>query len=307
MSLMYENSISKSSGAKSTWAISVALIAASLIFAWRALAGTFQLGFQDIGYTHILLILPISGVFLYKEWSAVRSLVRRDRPWGVAFLVLGASIMIVSHLPFAAMTSDLRLSLGMLGLVTWWIGSFVFCFGTRVVRSLLFPVALLYCMVPLPEFALNAIIKFLQQGSAFAAWSLFVLAGVPVAQDDLLLSIPGLTVEVAKECSSIRSSMMLLVTTLVLAQLFLRSPLRKALVVAIAVPLSIAKNGLRIFTIAMLGTRVDASFLTGRFHHQGGIIFFAISLAMILLLLWILERGERRTITQSGLTALVSC
>jgi exosortase/archaeosortase family protein len=85
---------------------------------------------------------------------------------------------------------------------------------------------------------------------------------------------------------------MLLVTTIILAQLFLHSPWRKALVVGLAVPLSIAKNGLRIFAIAMLGTRVDPVYITGRFHHQGGIIFFAIALIIMFALLWIVRRGE---------------
>jgi exosortase len=123
-------------------------------------------------------------------------------------------------------------------------------------------------------------------------------------QDGLQLSIPGLTLEIAKECSSIRSSLMLLVTTMVLAQLFLKSPLRKALIVAIALPLSVAKNGLRIFVVAMLGTRVDPTYLTGKFHHQGGIVFFAISLLVVFLLLWGLERGESRAARTPALKAL---
>jgi exosortase/archaeosortase family protein len=85
---------------------------------------------------------------------------------------------------------------------------------------------------------------------------------------------------------------MLLVVTMVVAHLLLQSPWRKALVVGLAVPLSIAKNGLRIFTIAMLGTRVDIGFLTGKMHHQGGILFFLIALACILALVWILSREE---------------
>jgi exosortase/archaeosortase family protein len=111
-------------------------------------------------------------------------------------------------------------------------------------------------------------------------------------QDGVLLTIPGLTLQVAQECSSIRSSSMLLVTTMVLAQLLLRSPWRKALVIALAVPLSVTKNGLRIFTIAMLGTRVDPAYLTGRLHHQGGIVFFAIILLLTFAVLWILRKGE---------------
>jgi len=79
---------------------------------------------------------------------------------------------------------------------------------------------------------------------------------------------------------------------MVLAQLLLRSPWRKALIIAVAIPLSVAKNGLRIFTLGMLATRVSPSFLTGRLHRQGGIIFFLIALAAILLLIWILRRGE---------------
>jgi exosortase/archaeosortase family protein len=100
---------------------------------------------------------------------------------------------------------------------------------------------------------------------------------------------------------------MLLVTTMVLAQLFLRSPIRKAWVIAASVPLSIAKNGLRIFVIAMLGTRVDPGYLNGRFHHQGGIVFFAIALVFIFLLLWLLQRGESRQTTKPAVDALVSC
>ena len=86
---------------------------------------------------------------------------------------------------------------------------------------------------------------------------------------------------------------MLIVTTMVLAQLLLRSPWRKALIILVAIPLSVAKNGLRIFTIAMLATRVDPSFLTGRLHRKGGIVFFLIALAVTFLLLWILRRGEK--------------
>ena len=52
------------------------------------------------------------------------------------------------------------------------------------------------------------------------------------------------------------------------------------------------KNGLRIFSLGVLATKVDPSFLTGRFHRQGGIIFLLIALVAIFLLIWILRRGE---------------
>lgn len=138
----------------------------------------------------------------------------------------------------------------------------------------------------------NSVIAGLQRGSVVAAESLFWLARTPVSRKGLVLTIPGLELEVAPECSSIRSSLMLIVTTMALAQIVLRSPWRKLLVVAVAIPLSVAKNGLRIFTIGWLAMRVDASFLDGRLHHHGGVVFFAIALAGIFVLLWILQRRE---------------
>jgi len=79
---------------------------------------------------------------------------------------------------------------------------------------------------------------------------------------------------------------------MLVAQLLLRSPWRKALLIGLTVPLSVAKNGLRIFAIAMLGIRVDPGYLTGKLHHEGGVIFFAIILGVILALLWVLRTGE---------------
>jgi exosortase len=180
----------------------------------------------------------------------------------------------------------------MFALVTWWIGSVVFCFGIRTFQAFLFPLCFLLWVIPIPDFALDATIHSLQQQSAFAARVLFLMAGVPVTQDGIMLVHPDLDIEVAPECSSIRSSLMLLITSLLLAHLFLRSGWRKAVFVLAAIPLAAVKNGLRIFTIVELGTRVDPGFFNGKFHHRGGIIFFAISLGMMAVLLWQLRRSE---------------
>jgi exosortase len=208
------------------------------------------------------------------------------------FLVIAVLTATFAIVPFRMLPPDVQLSIRMFALVLFWIGSCLVCFGSRVARALLFPLCFLFWLVPFPHSVLTAVITALQQGSAATAHWLFTAVGVPVSQDGVVLNIPGLTVEVSQECSSIRSSSMLLVTTMVLAQVLLRSAWRKAVVIAVAVPLSVAKNGLRIFTISMLGTRVDPGYLTGRFHHQGGIVFFAVALATVSVLIWFLRRQE---------------
>jgi len=266
-------------------------VAVSLVVGWRPLLDTFALALRRDEYTHILLILPISAALILTEWPALKAEPEPASHMGPALLVAALLIGLSARLTAPA---DVQLFLNMLALVAWWLGAFVVCFGGRAFQALLFPLCFLFWVVPIPALALGRMMAFWQQGSAISATLLFSALGVPVTQNGVMLSIPGLTLEVAQECSSLRSSLMLVVTSMVLAHLFLHSIWRKTAVVLAAIPLSIAKNGFRIFTISMLGTRVDPGFLHGSLHHDGGIIFFLLALGAMLLLLWLLSRNENQ-------------
>src|SRR3989475_5533916 len=259
---------------------------------WQPLARTFSLALHNDEYTHLLLILPVSATMILLEWKSQKPAVQAHFRLGSVLLLMVVLLTGFANWRSAGLADDVQLSVGMLALVLWWIASFVACFGARAARTLLFPLVFLLWMVPIPSFVLNKVVEFLQAESAVAARLMFSLIGVPVSQQGFVLSIPGVNIEVARACSSIRSSAMLLVASMVLAQVSLRSPWSKAVVIAATVPLSIAKNALRIVTLSVLGTRVDPGFLTGRLHHQGGIVFFMISLAVLVLLLWMLRRAE---------------
>ena len=268
------------------------LLALITIAGWRPLVETFALALRDDQYTYILLILPIGVALIFLDWRSLRAKLSANVPAGIALLTIAVLIACSALLWSGSLPLDVQLSIKMTALVFSWVGAFVLFLGLKAARSVSFPLIFLFALVPLPQSVLDVVVSLLQQSSAWTAAMMFSAFGVPVAQDGVLLTIPGLTLQVAQECSSIRSSSMLLVTTMVLAQLILRSPWRKALLIFLAVPLSVAKNGLRIFSIAMLGTQVDRKFITGSFHHQGGIIFFAIALMATFGLLWVLRRGE---------------
>lgn len=268
------------------------VFAVSLLLGFRVLFATLALSLRDDEYTYILLIFPVSAALLFLEWPSLQALRARNERAGATLLLLAAVTAGFALACSRGVFPDVRQSMAMFALVLWWVGDFVLFFGWRAYRLALFPLYFLFGLVPPPRFALNAAIEVLQLGSAWTAHALFWSSRVPVDQSGVFLTIPGLTIQVAQECSSIRSSSMLLATTIVIAQILLRSPWRRVLLICLAAPLSIAKNGLRIYTIAMLGTRVDPGYLTGRFHRQGGIVFFAIALIAVLGLLWMLRRAE---------------
>jgi exosortase len=268
--------------------------AISLAVWWRALASSFSLALRDDQYTHLLLILPISVALIFVDWKSPQPTARLGAGVGSGLMAASALVTIIARWGSISLQSDEQLSMNMLALVVWWIGAFILCFGTRAFRRAVFPLCFLFWIVPIPQFMLDPIVRWLQQGSVTSAHLLLSAFGVPVAENGTLLTIPGLTIEVARECSSIRSSLMLVVTTMVVAQTLLRSAWRKAVIIAVAIPLSVAKNGLRIFVLAMLATRVDRSYLTGRLHHEGGVIYFLIALAAICLLIWFARMSEEK-------------
>ncbi len=267
----------------------VLLCVISLVVGWHSLFSTLVLALRVDEYTHLLLIVPISVSLIFSERDLLK--LAPEPAVGLGSFLLIAAILIGA---FSRTISqiDVELSFNMLAIVIWWIGSFVLCFGSHVARLFLFPLCFLFWLVPIPAPLLEKIVAIWQHGSAISASLLFSTLGIPNTQDGVMLSIPGLNLEVAQECSSLRSSLMLIVTSMVLAQLFLRSFWRKTVVVLAAIPLSIAKNGVRIFTISMLGTRVDPGFLHGNLHRHGGIVFFLLALGAVVLLLWLLNRSE---------------
>ena len=122
---------------------------------------------------------------------------------------------------------------------------------------------------------------------------MFRLLGVPVLRDGFVLMLPGVSIEIAKECSGINSSIALLIIMLLVAHETLHSTWRRVLLVLITIPLSILKNAIRIVTLTMLATHVDPGFLNGRLHHEGGFVFYLISLALVYPIWKLLQKTEK--------------
>ena len=89
---------------------------------------------------------------------------------------------------------------------------------------------------------------------------------------------PTVAIEIADECSGIRSSLALVMTVLLAGHMFLTSAWKKALLALAVIPLTIVKNGIRIVSLTLLAVHVNPSFLTGQLHHEGGIVFFVLAL-----------------------------
>lgn len=271
-------------------------IGISVLILWRDIVTVLQLAWHVDEYTHILLVLPVSLFLIYLERGKLMGEVEYAPGFGVILGVLSIAIGIAGAMLAYRFSEGVALSITMFSLVAFWMACVVGFYGRSVFWSLLFPLLFLFLLVPLPASVLDKAIVFLQTASTEATFWLFKTTGLPVLKNGFLLTFPTLQIEVAKECSGIRSSVMLLLTGLIMAHLFLRSFWSKVIFVLFIVPFSVIKNAIRIFTLSMLAMYVNPGFLYGRLHHEGGIVFFLIALGGLLLLLWILQRVESRKV-----------
>ena len=269
------------------------VVALTLAVFWVPLEMLLRFSFRGEQYSHIALIPLISASLFYLERRRIFS--RLATQWPAGFGLLSAGILLywfgLRH--SASLSENDRLAIAVFPVVLIWIGGFVLSYGLRASQAGLFPLLFLLLMVPLPDFLLNRAIYWLQIGSAEVTYALFQGVDVPVLRTGLVFALPGLTIEIAEECSGIRSSMALLITSLFAGHLLLRSVWRKAALTMAMLPLLFVKNGIRIVTLSLLAIYVDPSFLTGRLHRQGGILFLLLAMALLLpVLLW-LRRSER--------------
>ena len=247
--------------------------------------------------SHILLIAPLSIFLVYLKRHEIFSnlqvpLNRKTIIAGSSLFLLGLSFVLVSkYRPLGSA----KLSLEILSLVLLWISSFVFCYGTDSFTRARFPLLFLLLLVPLPEFVIDKVILALQAGSSDVAYGLLRMLNVPVLKEGFILRLPMISLEVAKECSGIRSSIALLLTVLVAGEFVFRSGWRKLIFVVSIIPILVIKNGVRIVTIYLLTAFVNPAFLHGWLHTSGGIVFYLLGLVALIPVAVLLRRGERKS------------
>jgi exosortase len=140
---------------------------------------------------------------------------------------------------------------------------------------------------------MERIIFALVTASTSVTTVLFKAIGVPFVQEGSIFHLPDLSLEVSRECSGIRSSLALLITTILAGHLFLKTFRKKAILALAVVPVAVFKNGLRIVSLYLLSYFIDMRFIEGSFHHRiGGSVFFGLGLVIMGLILWLLRRTE---------------
>ena len=256
-------------------------------------------------YSHILVIPFASGYILFLKRKEILLDMKYSIGTGGILLAGGILLYLEGQSLKSGLSENDYLSMLMFSAWALWVGGFLIFYGWKAVRRASFPVLFLLFIIPIPDRILGAFLSLLQSWSAEAVYVFLRIIGISFLRDGFTFHLPGMSFEVAKQCSGIRSSIALIIISIFSGHLFLRTGWKKLVLVCLVFPVTVLKNGLRIVTLILLGNYVDQRILSGQLHRSGGIPFLILALAFLAPILWVLRKSEKkglRTESEKGLS-----
>ena len=263
-----------------------ALIAISLPIFW--------IGFAMLGaawitpeYSHGPLIPLISlYLFLRERRSTPRiDTPKRTKP-GIA--LLGGALVLGIFGNLVAIPDIVAYAL-----IVWTGGLMLICMGWEAGKHHWKPVLHLIFMLPLPQFLYWQLTIQLQLISSQLGVYFIKLAGIPVFLEGNLIDLGVYQLQVAEACSGLRYLFPILSFSYLMAILY-RGPFwHKAVLFALAVPLTIVMNSIRIGMIGVLVNAYGISHAEGFLHFFEGWVIFGTCIGLLFLTALGLQRLTR--------------
>jgi exosortase len=267
--------------------------AVALIMAYTPIKALYSSNKSEY-YSHIPLIPLVSIYLVYINRKEIFAKVNYLFVVGIPVLLLGIALFLGGFLWGAPLDQNNYASLIAFSIFIFINGAFILLYGMQAYRTALFPLLFLIFTVPIPTALMDNIIYYLQVGSTEFTNLLFLASGVPFVRDGFVFHLPNISVEVAKQCSGIRSGMAIFIVAVLAGYMFLKSYWKIIFLVVCAVLIAMLKNGIRIFTLSLLGNYIDPQILASSLHRDGGILFFIVALLLLAPILFFLRRSEKK-------------
>jgi exosortase len=278
------------------------VVTALLAMMGAVFARTFVLfvqGWHDEENMHGVAVVPIVAFLIWMAWPRLKTVPIRPNIAGGS-LVLGLALA----LQVAGIWLGLERSVGYAFVFALW-GLCLYFGGTALTRALAFPLVFLLFMVPTPGGLLDIISAPLQVLSARMAVALAGLSGVLVQNEGVNLLIPAKNIrfEVAVACSGLHSLTAMCMLAALMASFMAIPRLWKFALFALAIPLALLGNILRIYLVLMVANAQGQT--AGSAFHDGLIgklvpftLAFCVLLGLGRLIEWRLSRPQQNTVVE---------
>lgn len=238
-------------------------------------------GSEDYNYCYLV---PV--VILYMIWEK-RDAVKRlpVQVSGFGFLLFLPALALFWFGELGGEYLTLYLSAWMMVMALFWIHA-----GWYRFKEILFPLMMIPAMFPLPSFLHNRLSLKLKLLSSQIGVEMMQLAGMSAYREGNVIDLGFTQLQVVDACSGLRYLFPIIILGLLLAWFF-RAPFWKRLVLVLStLPLIVATNSIRIAATGLLYESFGAKVAEGFFHDFSGWLIFMVTLGVLLLEMWLLEK-----------------
>jgi exosortase len=272
----------------------VALIGALMVvFHWHLISRMFKIALDDPDWSHMLIIPFISIYYIHLNRQKIMATPRRVCRWGLPFIVFGLIGYVLGIYPIK---NDMAMGYSMILTI---FGICLLLLGPAMMRHLWFPVAFMGFAIKISP-AIWSVISgkmqfFAAKGSYLILDLTSIITGMQVDLKGSTLNLDygqlgGPTpMNVAEACGGMRMLMAFLALGVALAFLFPRTWWQRAIMVALAAPIAIFVNALRVAVLGWLHL-IDPALAHGDFHIFVGMLMLIPAAGLLMLVGWCLDK-----------------
>jgi len=259
------------------------VLGALLLVYWSVLSGLVSAWSTDDNYSHGFFIVPLALYFAWERRNKIAAAPIRPSAFGLVVMA-GSLFLLIAGL----LGAELFLSrVSILGAIA---GGILFLYGWPTLGALLFPLAFMLLMIPLPAIIFNKIAFPLQLLASHVGESTISAMNIPILREGNVLILANATLEVAEACSGIRSLVSLFTLGIVFGYFVDRRPWVRAIIALSAIPVAILANGVRVASAGIAAHHFGAAGVEGLFHEFSGWVVFVLAFVMMFALQRLLHR-----------------
>jgi exosortase D (VPLPA-CTERM-specific) len=248
----------------------------ALVWLWNTWNGVPE-------YSHGPVMPILAGFLLWQQREIFERQEFRGSIVGVLLLVAAGIALLLGTMGGAYTLQQYAFALGLAGLVLSWT-------GLGAMRQLALPLALLFLMIPQPDFILNNLSTRLQLVSSALGVAIIRIGGISVYLEGNVIDLGSYKLQVVDACAGLRYLFPLMTLGLLIAHFF-RAPLWKRVLVFLAsIPVTVVLNSLRIAMIGWMVERWGPAMAEGFLHDFQGWVVFMVSGALLLAFAALLNR-----------------
>jgi len=257
-----------------TLSVGLLTVAFALLY-WSVVPHLVWQWTHDDDYTHGFLVVPLALYFVWERREGLKALPIEPSLWGAGLLGVGLLMLVLGSV-------GAELFMQRSSLVVVLAGGVWLILGAAFLQELLFPLAFLVFMIPLPAIVLNAVAFPLQLFAAESATFCMQLAGIPVLREGNTIVLSNTTLEVVEACSGIRSLQALLALGAVYGYFTRKAVWKRWALLALSIPIAIAANAFRVAGTGFLAHFIGPEAAQGFYHTFAGWIVFAVAFVLLL-------------------------